>query len=121
MSKKAELNYQDIQLKELEKKTGISKNTLGNYLTGHNSAPSVDNAVKIAAALGVSVEYLVTGRCGGAFADSLPPKIEAVVTELKHLDDIDLDSVALLVQGMKKRYVRSGRKKIMPEELESVP
>ncbi len=71
MSKKAELNYQDIQLKELEKKTGISTNTLGNYLAGHNSAPSVDNAVKIAAAPGVSVEYLVTGRCGGAFADSL--------------------------------------------------
>ena len=58
---KSELEYQDIQLKELAAKTGISKNRIGNYLTGHNSLPAADNAVKIAQALGVSVEYLVTG------------------------------------------------------------
>ncbi len=58
---KSELEYQGIQLKELSAKCGISKNTLGNYITGHNSLPSAETAVKIAQALGVTVEYLVTG------------------------------------------------------------
>lgn len=58
---KSELEYQDFQLKEFAEKCGISKKTLGNYLTGHNSLPTADTAVKIARALGVSVEYLVTG------------------------------------------------------------
>lgn len=59
---KSELEYQGMQLKELSAKCGINKNTLGNYLTGHNSIPAADTAVKIAQALGVSVEYLVTGK-----------------------------------------------------------
>ncbi len=58
---KSELEYQGIHLKELSAKCGISKNTLGNYITGHNSVPSAESAVKIAQALGVTVEYLVTG------------------------------------------------------------
>lgn len=58
---KSELEYQGIHLKELLAKCGISKNTLGNYITGHNSVPSAESAVKIAQALGVTVEYLVTG------------------------------------------------------------
>ena len=59
---KSELEYQGLQIKELAAKCGVSKNTLGNYLTGHNSLPAADTAVKIAKALGVSVEYLVTGK-----------------------------------------------------------
>lgn len=54
-----ELEYQGIQIKELAEKTGISKNTLDKYLSGNKSQPSVENAVKIAQAIGVSVEYLV--------------------------------------------------------------
>ncbi len=54
-----ELDYQDIEIKELSQKTGISKNTLDKYLSGRKSQPGVENAVKIAQALGVSVEYLV--------------------------------------------------------------
>lgn len=56
---KSELEFQDIQIKELAKRTGISKNTLDKYLSGKKAQPGVENAVKIAKALGVSVEYLV--------------------------------------------------------------
>ena len=56
-----ELEYQDIQIKELSLRTGISKHTLDKYLFGTKSQPGVENALKIAKALGVSVEYLVTG------------------------------------------------------------
>lgn len=58
---KDELQYQDITVKELAFKTGINKRTLDNYLRENVSQPTVENAVKIAQALGVTVEYLVTG------------------------------------------------------------
>lgn len=58
---KFEMDFQDIQMKELSIKTGISKNTLDKYLFGKKVQPGVENAVKIAIALGVSVEYLVFG------------------------------------------------------------
>ena len=59
---KDELTFRDIQTKELAAITGISLNTLNHYLVQKSAIPSADNAVKIATALGVSVEYLVTGK-----------------------------------------------------------
>ncbi len=59
---KEELAYQDMKVKELAEKTGISKHTLDHYLTINGSQPQVELAVKIAQALNVSVEYLVLGK-----------------------------------------------------------
>ncbi|MCL2441772.1 MAG: helix-turn-helix domain-containing protein [Treponema sp.] len=59
---KSELNYAGMMVKELSAITGIKRHTLDNYLNTHNSIPSASAAVKIAQALGVSVEYLITGR-----------------------------------------------------------
>jgi transcriptional regulator with XRE-family HTH domain len=59
---RSELDFQDMMVKELSEKTGINKRTLDNYLSGHNSIPSAEIALKIAHALGVSVEYLLTGK-----------------------------------------------------------
>ena len=102
---KSELTYQDIQIKELTKKTGISKNTIGNYLTGHNSLPTVDKAVEIAQALNVSVEYLVTGKQPElSQTERLPAKMQKIIDEISELDDVDFNSVLLLLSGMKKRY-----------------
>jgi len=61
---KSELTYSGMLVKELSAKTGIKKHTLDNYLNTHNSLPNAEAAVKIARALGVSVEYLITGREG---------------------------------------------------------
>lgn len=58
---RTELDFQNIQLKELANKTGISKNTLDKYLSGKKAQPGVENAVKIASVLGVTVEYLTLG------------------------------------------------------------
>lgn len=66
-----ELEYQDIQIKELSKRTGISKNTIDKYLSGKKSQPNVQNAVIIAKALNVSVEYLVNGYNESEKNDSL--------------------------------------------------
>jgi transcriptional regulator with XRE-family HTH domain len=57
-----EIDYACLNQKELAAKAGIKKRALDMYLGAQNSMPPADTAVKIAAALGVSVEYLVTGR-----------------------------------------------------------
>jgi transcriptional regulator with XRE-family HTH domain len=59
---KGELEYNGMLVKELAHKTGIPKQTIDKYLLSNGSMPPADKAVAIARVLGVSVEYLVTGR-----------------------------------------------------------
>ena len=59
---KEELKYQGMIVKELAYKSGIPKGTIDHYLAEKSTAPIAENAVKIAQALGVTVEYLVTGK-----------------------------------------------------------
>ena len=59
---KDELKFQGILVKELAARSGVPKGTIDHYLAEKSSAPVAENAVKIAQALGVSVEYLVTGK-----------------------------------------------------------
>ena len=59
---RAELDYSGFTVKELSAKTGIAKGTLDCYLGIRASIPPADIAVKIANALGVTVEYLVNGQ-----------------------------------------------------------
>ena len=57
-----ELIYSDIKIKELAHATTIPYTTLLSYMNGKGCLPNVDAGVKIARALNVSVEYLVTGK-----------------------------------------------------------
>jgi len=59
---KAELLFRGIRVKELADRSGIKKMTLDGYLRENGYTPSVEAAFKIAQALEVTVEYLVTGR-----------------------------------------------------------
>lgn len=99
------LDFRDMQVKELSAKTGISKNTIDNYLSGQKSLPNIENGVKIASALNVTVEYLVTGK--NASEPPLPPtpvKYQKILDMLPVLDDTDLASVSALLEHMQKRY-----------------
>lgn len=49
-------------VKELADRSGVPKGTIDHYLAEKCTAPIAENAVKIARALGVTVEYLVTGE-----------------------------------------------------------
>ena len=59
---KYELDCKGMMVKELAILSGVNRRTLDNYLRENNSQPTIENAVKIAKALGVTVEYLVTGN-----------------------------------------------------------
>ncbi|MBO4386460.1 MAG: helix-turn-helix transcriptional regulator, partial [Treponema sp.] len=55
------LEYEDMTVKELAFKTGISKRSIENYLNARASMPPADYACKIASALNTTVEALVYG------------------------------------------------------------
>jgi transcriptional regulator with XRE-family HTH domain len=59
---RSEIEYIGLNQKEFAAKAGIQKRALDAYLRKQQSMPPADTAVKIASALGVSVEYLVTGK-----------------------------------------------------------
>jgi len=56
-----QLNFSGMYVKELAALSGIKKQTIDSYLNINSCMPSADAAVAIAQALGVSVEFLVTG------------------------------------------------------------
>jgi transcriptional regulator with XRE-family HTH domain len=59
---KNQLEYSGMLVKELAALSGVKKKTIDSYLGIRSYTPSVEAAVNIAQALGVSVEYLVTGK-----------------------------------------------------------
>lgn len=60
---KEEIELSNLRYKELAEKSGVPERALYNYVASKNpSMPPVDVAVKIANVLGVTVEYLVTGK-----------------------------------------------------------
>ena len=64
----------DLTAKTLAAKAGISVNTLNMYLGYRETIPAADVAVRLARALGVTVEYLVEGtppRAARASGDDL--------------------------------------------------
>ena len=67
---KDELSYQGLTQKELSEKTGISVNTIRGWFS-KDLVPDVFNAVKIAQALNLSVEYLATGKDNNLAAKEL--------------------------------------------------
>ncbi len=93
------LDYKGIELKELSAGTGISKNTLDNYLSGQKSLPNIENGVKIAKFLGVSAEYLVYGN---SFVLESQDYLEKIVSNLKKLNKTDFFSMANIINSLAK-------------------
>ncbi len=89
-----ELDFQGLTVKELSAKTGIVKGTLDNYLGIRASIPPADIAVKIADALNVSVEFLVTGKERKNFNNQ--PSV--LVTEEEKTILTDLNSIPQNIQ-----------------------
>jgi len=59
---RSEIEYIGLTQKEFAAIAGIKKRALDAYLRAQQSMPPADTAVKMASALGVSVEYLITGK-----------------------------------------------------------
>lgn len=100
---KCELSYQGLLVKELATMTGISKKTLDNYLNARGYTPSADAAVKIAQALGVSVEYLVTGEELSAEKSSLGAEILGLIQKFKRASADDRKTILAIIDLLAER------------------
>ncbi|GHV94498.1 transcriptional regulator [Spirochaetia bacterium] len=105
---KSELAYQGILVKELAALSGISRHTLDNYLNVRERIPTADVAVKIARALGVSVEYLITGEENRLEKTALGPEIRTLIQNFKQLDENDRKMVVAIVQLYKNQRKNRG-------------
>jgi transcriptional regulator with XRE-family HTH domain len=59
---RSEIEYIGLNHKEFAAQVGIKKRALDAYLGVQQSMPPADVAVKMASVLGLSVEYLITGK-----------------------------------------------------------
>jgi transcriptional regulator with XRE-family HTH domain len=66
---KQELIYKGMLKKELAALSGVHKRAIDTYVRTRASMPPADTAVKIAKALDVTVEYLVTGEDSSLLKD----------------------------------------------------
>lgn len=102
---KNELDFQGMQLKELSIKTGISRNTLDKYLSNIKATqPGVGNAVKIAQALGVSVEYLVLNSENNKTETKILSKEQQqIIRKYNTLDNFNKKTIQDLLQSLSSR------------------
>ena len=89
------LDIKEIQIKELASGTGISKNTLDNYLSGQKSLPNVENAIKIAQFLGVSVEYLTLGEI-----ENSSDEMKNLIKDLYKLKQTDFAPIKNIIHSL---------------------
>lgn len=57
-----QIDFLGLSQKDAASRAGVKKRALDMYLGGQQSIPRADVAVKLAKALNVTVEYLVTGK-----------------------------------------------------------
>jgi len=100
---KAELAYKDILIKELATLSGVNRRTIDNYLREDGSIPSADVAVRIAKAIGVTVEYLITGLEHQVRNNLSPvPDSQIILKNLESLNRRDQRIVLNLIKSLKE-------------------
>ena len=106
---RSEIDYIGLSQKEFAARVGIKKRALDAYLGIQQSMPPADIAVKIASALGVSVEYLVTGKENRRSRD-----ISKYIQFNDILDDLTILPAEILnpIKSMIKTAADHERKKI---------
>jgi transcriptional regulator with XRE-family HTH domain len=96
---RSEIEYIGLNQKEFAAKAGVKKRTLDTYLRAQQSMPPADTAVKIASALGLSVEYLVTGKAYRQTVDiSGYLRFRDILDDLAVLPDEILESVKAMIK-----------------------
>ena len=90
--------------KELAAMVKISYNTLQSWLT-KDRLPDAADSVKIAKALDVSVEYLVTGK-RTALKSEFSPEINAIINDAEHLGKEDLNILKLMAKRLASPSLR---------------
>jgi len=96
------LDYLGMEQKELAAKTGLSLKTIENYVKKDSSVPSADKAVIIAQALGVTVEYLITGKKPKkeAATPAPPPHHKEVMDIVSKLNKYNYEAITAIAKTL---------------------
>ncbi len=101
------IEYTGLLQKEVAAKAGIKKRALDMYLGSQKSMPPADIAVQIASALGVTVEYLVTGKMTIQSADITQfLKFRDVLEDLPYIPGDILEPVKGILKAIAERERR---------------
>jgi transcriptional regulator with XRE-family HTH domain len=109
---KSQLEYSGMLVKELAAISGIKKKTIDSYLGNRGYIPSVEAAVRIAKALGVTVEYLVTDKdtkTDRPFS-SLQNDIQEIVLVSEQLNPEDRFVILNLARLLQKSHCKDVKK-----------
>ena len=91
------IDYSGLEQKEVAHKANISLRNIENYLRENASIPMADKAVKIAQVLGVTVEYLVTGKNSSVeVSSSINPEIQKLI---RNIDKLPRNKQRIVVQN----------------------
>ena len=93
-----EIEYKGLLVKELSAEVGISNSTFLSYIDARGVLPNVETAVKIASALGVSVEYLVTGK--EPIYNSKQIDIQGITHDLIKLTPYQIEIIKKMVHAL---------------------
>jgi transcriptional regulator with XRE-family HTH domain len=106
-----ELAYQNLTVKELAAKSGVPKGALDCDVGKQASVPPATTAVKIARALSVSVEYLVSGqkKRNEEIIVSSGPKVRALLQVFENLDEKNQDILIGISQILKRHNLHTGQ------------
>ena len=99
---KSELAYSGMLVKELAAKSGVNKYSIDNYLNARGQLPSVEAGLKIAQALGVSVEYLVTGKDTVQKSVQYPVEARMVAEITAKLDKKNRRMIVTIAESIRK-------------------
>jgi len=105
---KSELAYSGMLVKELASRSGVPQHSINNYLNVRGQIPSIEAGVKIAQALGVSAEYLVTGKEGELTKEAEKTKEIRLITQfIEQLDDEKRKFIINFIKWFKLRKSRT--------------
>jgi len=100
---KEQLRFSGMYVKELAALSGVKKQTIDSYLNVHNCIPSADAAVSIAKALGVSVEYLITGKEVKQETVQYPVEAKVVAEITAQMEKRNRKMAVAIIKSMKKQ------------------
>jgi len=95
------LDFIGMEQKELAEKSGLSLKTIQNYVKKDSSVPLADKAVIVAQALGVSVEYLITGKkTKKADHPAVHAKYKETIDLLSQLNNDNYEFTVTFIKGL---------------------
>jgi len=102
---KSELTFSGMLVKELAAKSGVNKYSLDNYLNVRGQIPSIEVGYRIARALNVSVEYLITGKESNDGKETVKSNtdIRKIARLAEQLDDENRKFVIDFIKWLKTR------------------